>query len=220
MHNKKKFELIDNILNRGIIKEIIPSKIEFQNRLLSNKPLKIYIGVDPTSNTLHLSHAKNYMLLEEFRTLGHKIFVLFGDFTAKIGDPTDRNSARKMLSEEEIKKNINGWMEQIKPLLKFEDPINPPQIIYNSKWLSALKFDDVVNLASNITVQRMLERSMFKKRIIEKKPIFLHEFMYPLMQGYDSVALDVDVELCGTDQIFNALVGRDLLKKKKKKNLL
>jgi tyrosyl-tRNA synthetase len=208
---------IDSILNRGIIVEVLPALKEFRNRLLSGDKLRFYIGADPTSPSLHLSHAKNYMLLEEFRNLGHEVIVLIGDFTARIGDPTDQTAVRKQLSREDVVKNVENWLEQIKLLMDFETSENPPKILYNHDWLSKLTMEDVVNLASNVTVQRMLERDMFKKRIEQKKPIFLHEFMYPLMQGYDSVKMEVDVEMCGTDQIFNALVGRTLLKKLKNK---
>ena len=210
---KTKKKLIESILTRGIIKEILPDSPSFKKVLNGGKKLRFYIGADPTSNTLHLSHAKNYMLLEEFRLLGHEVIVLFGDFTASIGDPTDRDSVRQGLSVAEIQDNVKGWTKQIKPLMKFDDVDNPPRILFNGTWLSKLRFEDVVKLASNITVQRMLERDMFEKRIKDQKPIFMHEFMYPLMQGYDSVAMDVDVELCGTDQIFNALVGRNLQKR-------
>lgn len=208
---EKKEKLLE-ILNRGIVMQIFPSKEGFIENMLTRK-MRFYIGADPTSNALHLSHAKNYMLLEEFRKLGHEVIVLIGDFTARIGDPTERATARKQLTREDVLVNVKSWVEQIKPLMDFSDNLNPPKIMYNHDWLSKLTMEDVVNLASNVTVQQMLERDMFEKRIKENKPIFLHEFFYPLMQGYDSVALDVDVELCGTDQIFNALMGRTLLKK-------
>ena len=210
---KTREKIVDEIINRGIIVEFLPDKESFRKKLLSTEPMKIYIGADPTSTSLHLSHAKNYMLLEEFRKLGHKVFVLFGDFTAKIGDPTDRADARKQLTKDEVRENVSGWIEQIKPLMDFDATVNPPEIVYNHDWLSKLTMEDVVNLASNFTIQRMMERDMFEKRLKEQKPIYLHEFMYPLMQGYDSVALDVDAELCGTDQTFNALVGRTLQRK-------
>ncbi len=216
--DKNKQKLVDEILNRGVIKEVLPSKEELRNRLLKDEPISLYIGADPTSTALHLSHAKNYLLLEEFRKLGHKVYVLIGDFTARIGDPSDKASARKQLSREEVSINVKSWLEQIKPLMDFSAKNNPPEIVYNHDWLSKLTMEDVINLASNVTVQRMLERDMFQKRIAEAKPIYLHEFMYPLMQGYDSVALGVDAEMCGTDQIFNALMGRTLLKKFKNKD--
>jgi len=202
---------IEKLLNRGIITNILPSKEEFINRLNSKKQ-KFYIGADATSDSLHLSHAKNYQLLEEFRQLGHEVVVLFGDFTARIGDPTDKNSTRTKLTKQEVQKNVSCWLEQIQPLLDFNDPINPAKIAYNSEWLSKLNFEDILELASNFTVGQLLERDMFTKRINQDKPIFMHEFMYPMMQGYDSVAMDVDVELCGNDQTFNALVGRKLQK--------
>jgi tyrosyl-tRNA synthetase len=217
MNNLDKEKQVDKILKRGIIKQILPEEETFRKKLLTEK-LRFYIGADPTSVALHLSHAKNYMLLEEFRQLGHEVIVLIGDFTARIGDPSDKSSARKQLTKEEVKVNVLGWVKQIKPLLDFSDEENPAKILYNSTWLSKLTMEEVVELASNTTVQQMLERDMFEKRMKENKPIFLHEFIYPLMQGYDSVAMDVDVELCGTDQIFNALMGRTLLKKIKNKD--
>jgi tyrosyl-tRNA synthetase len=209
---------IDEILNRGIIVEILPNKEKFKELLLSGKQLHFYWGADATAATLHLSHAKNYILLEEIRKLGHKVTILFGDFTAKIGDPTDqKDGSRSRLTSADVKNNIKKWKELISPIVDFKDKTNPPNVVLNSKWLSKLSFEDVVDLASSFTVQQMIERDMFQKRIKEGKPIFLHEFMYPLMQGYDSVELDVDVECCGTDQIFNALAGRTLLKKYKNK---
>ncbi len=208
---------VKEILDRGIIQEILPEKEGFVKKLLSGERLRIYIGADPTSDSLHLSHAKNYMLLEEFRLLGHEVIVLVGDFTARIGDPTDRSAARKQLSEEEVKNNVKEWINQIKPLMGFDDKENPPRVLYNSEWLSDMTWKDELELASNVTVQQMLERDMFAKRLEEGNAIYLHEFQYPLMQGYDSVAMDIDVELCGTDQIFNALVGRTLLRRFKDK---
>ncbi len=208
---------IEEILDRGIIVETLPSREEFLARLLSGEKLKIYIGADPTSDSLHLSHAKNYMLLEEFRQLGHEVIVLMGDFTARIGDPTDKTAARIRLSREQVESNVKNWVSQLKPLMNFKDEENPPRIVYNSKWLSKMTWEDEIELAANITVQQLLARDMFQRRIKNNIPIYSHEFQYPLMQGYDSVAMGVDVELCGTDQVFNALVGRTLLKKLKNK---
>ncbi len=208
---------IETILNRGIVVDILPSRDEFLKKITSGERLRFYIGSDPTSDTLHLSHAKNFMILEEFRKLGHEVIVLVGDFTARIGDPTGRNTSRVQLTEGQVKQNVQGWLAQISPLMDFRDKKNPPKILYNSTWLSKMSFGDVVGLASNFTVQQMIQRDMFQKRLSEEQPIGLHEFLYPLMQGYDSVAMDVDVELCGTDQTFNALAGRTLLKKLKNK---
>ncbi len=208
---------IDEILDRGVLKEFLPSKKKFKEKLLSGERLRFYIGADPTAKALHLGHAQNLMLLEDFRRLGHQVIFLIGDFTAMIGDPGDKSSARVQQTSAEVQENLKGWLEQIKNILNFTDKENPVLVKYNSEWLSKLKFADVLQLASNFTVQQMLERDMFEKRMKKGTPIYIHEFMYPLMQGYDSVALDVDVELCGTDQIFNALAGRTLLQKLKGK---
>lgn len=209
---------INEILDRGVVIQILPSKETLLKRLVTGDTLRIYIGADPTSSALHLSHAKNYMFLEELRQLGHEVIVLFGDFTARIGDPSGRTEARKQLTEKEVKENVKDWLKQIKPLLNFGDKKNPPKVLCNGKWLSKLSLKDVISLASNFTVQQMLERDMFQKRLKDQLPIHLHEFLYPLMQGYDSVAMDVDAELCGTDQTFNALAGRTLVKRLKNKD--
>ncbi|HHT78171.1 MAG TPA: tyrosine--tRNA ligase [Clostridiaceae bacterium] len=208
---------VDEVLNRGVIKQVFPSMEEFRTRLLSDKKMKFYIGADTTGDSLHLSHAKNFILLEEFRKLGHEVFVLFGDLTACIGDPSDKSSARSRLTREKAKQNAESWVRQISPLINFECEENPARVVYNSTWFDEFSVVELLELFSNATVQQMIERDMFQKRLSENKPIFLHEFLYPMFQGYDSVALDVDVELCGTDQIFNALSGRDLLKKYKNK---
>jgi tyrosyl-tRNA synthetase len=209
---------IDEILERGIITDILPTKKEFKERLMKGEKLRFYIGADPTAKALHLGHAQNLILLEDFRKLGHEVIFLIGDFTGMIGDPTDKGAARVRQTREDVEVNFKGWLEQTKNILSFDDSENPVQVKYNSEWLGKLNFAEVLELSSNFTVQQMLERDMFEKRLKEGKPIHLHEFMYPLMQGYDSVAMDVDVELCGTDQIFNALAGRTLLKKLKNKN--
>ncbi len=211
-------KIVRQILDRGIVTGVLPDTEAFIERLSSETPMRIYIGADPTSTALHLSHAKNYMLLEEFRSLGHEVIVLFGDFTARIGDPTDRATARKQLSNEEVRANVSKWLEQIKPLMNFDAKVNPPLVKFNADWLAKLSMEDVVHLASQVTVQQMLERDMFEKRLKEEKPIHLHEFLYPLMQGFDSVAMEVDAELCGTDQTFNALMGRTLLRNIKRKD--
>lgn len=214
---KTKEQIIDEILDRGIIVDIIPSKAEFKQRLLNEK-LRFFIGADPTNTSLHLSHAKNFMLLEEFRKLGHEVIVLFGDFTACIGDPSDRNSARARLTPEQVREFSADWVRQISPLIDFNDKVNPANVVFNGQWLNKLSMRDLIELASNTTVQHLLERDMFQKRISENRPIHLHEFLYPLFQGFDSVALDADVEMCGIDQTFNALMGRTLLKKLKNKD--
>jgi len=209
-------EKIDEIINRSVA-EILPSREEFKKVLISGKKIRFYIGTDPTGTSLHIGHATNYMVLERLRKLGHEAIFLIGDFTAMIGDPTDKNATRKQLTRKDVKNNVKTWLKQIQPIVDLKDSKNPVKIMYNHDWLSKLTFEDVINISSNFTVQQMLERDMFVKRMKENKPIYLHEFFYPLMQGYDSVAMDVDMELCGNDQKFNALAGRTLLKKLKNK---
>lgn len=209
-------KLIDELLNRSVV-EILPSRKELKSLLMSGEKIRIYIGTDATGTSLHLGHATNYIILEKFRKLGHEVIFLIGDFTSRIGDPTDKLASRKQLTRVDVKKNIKTWLKQVEPIINFNDKKNPVKIKFNHDWLSKLTFEDVVSIASNFTVQQMLERDMFEKRIKEEKPIYLHEFFYPLMQGYDSVAMDVDVEMCGNDQKFNALAGRTLLRKIKNK---
>lgn len=205
-------KLIDNLLSRSI-KEILPSKEFLKKELLSGKKLRMYIGTDATGSSLHLGHATNYMLLEKFRKLGHEVIFLIGDFTSRIGDPTDKSAARVPLTREQVVENTKTWLEQVRPVINFDDTENPVKILYNHEWLSRLNFEQVIDIASHFTVQQMLERDMFEKRMTEGKPIHLHEFFYPLMQGYDSVVMDVDIEVCGNDQKFNALAGRHLQKR-------
>ncbi len=208
---------IEELLTRSV-KEIIPSTGALRETLLSRKKLRIYIGTDATGESLHLGHATNYMILEKFRKLGHEVIFLIGDFTSRIGDPTDKeDSARKQLSREDVVKNTKTWINQIRPLIDVDNKENPVKIMYNHDWLSKLMFEDVLNLFSNFTVQQMIERDMFQERMKEGRPLYLQELFYPLMQGYDSVAMDVDMEIVGNDQKFNALTGRTLLKKLKNK---
>jgi tyrosyl-tRNA synthetase len=209
-------KIIDEILSRSIV-EILPSKEALKKELMSGRQMKLYIGADATGPALHIGHATNYILLEKIRKLGHKIILLIGDFTARIGDPTDKTATRVQLSREQVIENTQTWIKQLSPIISFDDKDNPVEIVYNHDWLSKMNFEDVIDLASNFTVQRMLERDMFEKRLKEEKPIYVHEFFYPLMQGYDSVHLDVDVEICGNDQKFNALCGRTLLQRYKNK---
>ena len=202
---------IDELLTRSIA-SVLPSKDALQSLLLSGKKLRIYIGADATGPDLHLGHSTNYLLLEEFRKLGHETIVLFGDFTAMIGDPSDKDAARKPLSSREVENNIRTWKSQLAPIMKLGG-FRGSKTVKNSLWLSKLSFEAVMKLSSIFTVQQMIERDMFNKRMKENKPIHLHEFLYPLMQGYDSVALDVDVEIGGNDQTFNMLTGRILQRK-------
>jgi tyrosyl-tRNA synthetase len=216
MNLKEKEERIQEVLTRSISK-IYPTSEKFAELLHSNRPLRIYMGIDPTATYVHLGHATNYLLLRRLHQLGHKIIVLVGDFTAMIGDPSDKKAARQRLTKNEVKKNLKDFKKQIGKILDFKDKKNPVEFVLNSKWLSKLNFNDLVELASNFTVQQMLERDNFEKRLKEQKPLYVHEFFYPLMQGYDSIALDADIEIGGTDQTFNMLAGRTLLQAYKQK---
>ncbi|MDE2041126.1 MAG: tyrosine--tRNA ligase [Patescibacteria group bacterium] len=210
-------ERLDEIFARGTVVEAYPSTLELKKKLLSGGKIRIYYGLDPTFTAIHLGHAKNIIFLEELRQLGHEVILLFGDFTARIGDP-DKSATRTQLSAEDVQRNVSDWKRQIAPLISFDDKTNPATIKFNSEWLAKLSFEDVIKLASNFTVQQFIERDLFERRLKAGNAIHLHEFMYPLMQGYDSVAMDVDAELCGTDQTFNALAGRTLLKRLKNKD--
>lgn len=201
---------IVELLGRGV-ENIYPSRQFLEKLLQSGKRLTLYTGYDPTATSLHIGNAITMMKLRQFQELGHKVIMLIGDFTGLIGDPTDKTAARKQQTREEVMENCKGWKKQAAMILDFGGD-NPVEIKYNSEWLSKLKFADVVELASHFTVQRMLERDMFQERLKQEKPIYIHEFMYPLMQGYDSVAMDVDGEIGGNDQTFNMLAGRDLMK--------
>lgn len=208
--------VIEEVLTRSIA-EILPSKEDFRKTLASGRRLSFYVGIDPTADYVHLGHSTNYLLLERLHAMGHKIIVLVGDFTAMIGDPSDKTSMRVQLTADEVEENLRSFKQQIGKILNFDDKENPIEFKFNSEWLSRLTFADTVELASNFTVQQMVERDAFKKRLAAEKPLFVHEFFYPLMQGYDSVALEVDVEIGGTDQTFNMLAGRTLLKRLKNK---
>lgn len=202
-------KLIDEFLERGV-EAIYPSKDALKKKLLSGERLKIYQGFDPTGPYLHVGHAIGIRALRILQKLGHEVIFLVGDYTAKIGDP-DKDSTRKILTDAEIEKNMSGWKKQAAQLIDFSGS-NPVRFERNYKWLSKLKLDDLIKLMASITVQRMLERDLFERRIKEGDPVRLHEFIYPLMQGYDGVAMGVDMEIGGSDQIFNMLTGRDLSK--------
>lgn len=208
---------VEELLSRSV-KEIIPSKDALREVLNSGKKLRIYIGTDATGQSLHLGHATNYMILEKFRKLGHEVIFLIGDFTSRVGDPTDKSeSARKPLSREEVIQNTKTWIDQVRPIIDVDNKDNPVRILYNHEWFSKIAVDDFLNIAYNFTVQQMIERDMFQERMKAGLPLHLPELLYPVMQGYDSVAMDVDIEMCGNDQKFNALAGRTLLKKLKNK---
>ncbi|MDP2628418.1 MAG: tyrosine--tRNA ligase [Nanoarchaeota archaeon] len=212
-------EELNDFLDRAI-NDILPSKEDFAKALTSGKRLKIYAGIDPTAPTLHIGHMIGLLKLCTLQKWGHEIILLVGDFTGMIGDPTGKETVRKKLTKEEVLENAKLYKKQASTFLNFDDKKNPAQLKYNSQWLSGLTFSDVIELASEFTVSQMLERDMFQDRIKENKPIFLHEFLYPLMQGYDSVVMDVDVEIGGNDQLFNMLAGRDMLKRRGKEKFV
>lgn len=206
---------IDRLLTRGV-EMAYPNKDAMQTALMSGRRLRIYLGVDPTAPTLHIGHALQMKKLREFQELGHEVILLIGSFTAMIGDPTDKLAARKQLTAEEVMLNAASYKKQAKKILKFTGE-NAAKLMFNHKWLAKMNLGDVVELASHFTVQQMSERDMFDQRLKNGKPVYLHEFLYPLMQGYDSVAMDVDVELGGSDQTFNMLAGRTLMREMKNK---
>lgn len=263
--------MVTNFLERAV-ENVYPNKEAFEHALKSGKRFTAYLGIDPTGPSLHLGHAIEMRKLRELQNLGHRVILLIGDFTAMIGDPTDKAATRKKLTREQVMENCRNYREQAEKILDMEgkETGNPVEMRYNSEWLGKMTFADVVELASHMTVQQMLERDMFRRRMSWRsicpqcgeenlmsaegqhavsdgqggsvvlstmddtnwrckackheyttetaneihgpRPVFLHEFLYPLMQGYDSVAMDVDIEIGGNDQTFNMLTGRDLMK--------
>ena len=193
-----------NLIARGA-DEILPLD-ELRQKLDDGRPLRIKAGFDPTAPDLHLGHTVLINKLRQFQELGHEVIFLIGDFTGLIGDPTGKNQTRRPLTELQLQQNAETYALQI---FKILDPVKT-RVEYNSSWMNLLKPQDFVNLAAKLTVARMLERDDFNKRFKLEQPISIHEFLYPLMQGYDSVALEADVELGGTDQRFNLLMGREL----------
>ncbi|MCK4225923.1 tyrosine--tRNA ligase [candidate division WOR-3 bacterium] len=184
---------------------VIPEE-ELQEKLKGNRPLRVKLGIDPTSPDIHLGFAVVLGKLREFQELGNTAVLIVGDFTAKIGDPSGRSKTRPPLSDEQVKENMKSYKRQIFKILDEEKT----EFRYNSEWLSKLTPSDIVKLASEVTIARLLQRDDFEKRYKEDQPIALHEFLYPLFQAYDSVAVKADIELGGTDQRWNHLLGRDL----------
>lgn len=179
---------------------------DFIEKINNKKELKVKLGVDPSRPDLHLGHAVVLKKLKQFQKLGHMVYLIIGDFTARIGDPSGRSKTRPLLSEDEVKENSKSYVEQAFKILDPKKTI----VKYNSEWLSKLSFADIINLTSRYTVARMLERDDFNKRLKDNQPISISEFLYPLAQAYDSVMIEADVEIGGTDQLFNLLVGRKL----------
>jgi tyrosyl-tRNA synthetase len=203
-------------LRRGVV-EIFPqptdseSEIEsLEKRLtITDRPLRVKLGIDPTGADIHLGHTIPVRKLRAFQDAGHTAVLIIGDFTARIGDPTGKSEVRRQLSEQEVAKNAQTYLDQMRSILDFDTP-GRLEVHCNSEWLSKLDLGKILELLSTMTVGQMLAKEGFAERYKKENPIFLHEFLYPLMQGYDSVAVEADVELGGTDQKFNIAVGRDL----------
>lgn len=203
-------------LHRGT-SEIFPDRPESdrpeenlsQRIIQSSSPLRVKLGIDPTGTDIHLGHSIPFRKLRAFQDAGHTAVVIIGDFTAQIGDPTGKSDVRRQLTAEEVRVNAQSYLDQLKPILDFDTP-GRLEIRYNSEWLGKLDLAQIQQLLATMTVGQMLAKEGFAERYNQEKPIFLHEFLYPLMQGYDSVAVKADVELGGTDQKFNIAVGRDL----------
>ncbi len=204
MNIDKQVELLTRGVNDIITEENLKEKLVEAEK--NNKTLKIKLGLDPTAPDIHLGHTVVLRKLKQFQDLGHEVYLIIGDFTGKIGDPTGKSKTRKQLSDEEIKENAKTYEEQFSKILD-KDKTN---VVFNGDWLSKLDLEDIIDLSSKYTVARMLEREDFSNRYNNNQAISIHEFFYPLMQGYDSVAIEADVELGGTDQRFNLLVGRKL----------
>lgn len=195
---------------RGSIERVIVEE-EFLARLATGKPLKIYQGFDPTSPDLHIGHMVGFRVLRWFQLHGHKVIFLVGDGTGRVGDPSGRSKKREMLTDAIVKKNRANYRVQAGKILDFKGP-NPARLLRNGQWLLKMSLGDMLGLMSKITIQRLLERDMFQERLKSGDPLFYVETIYPLLQGYDSVAMKVDAELGATDQFFNMMVGRDLVR--------
>lgn len=191
------------IIKRGVVN--IYSESELIDRLKENRPLRVKLGVDPTAPDIHLGHTVVLKKLRQFQDLGHQAILIIGDFTALIGDPAGREKTRPQLTSEEIERNAQTYLDQVGRILN----LATLEILKNSQWLSKLQMADILKLASCVTLARFIERDDFAVRLKNKTPIRLHELLYPIMQGYDSVVVKADIELGGTDQTFNLLVGRD-----------
>ncbi len=208
---------IEELLTRGVDK-IYPSRKDLETVLRSGKKLKLYQGFDPTGSKLHIGHMAGLRKLAAWQELGHHVIFLIGDGTGQAGDPSGKTTAReKFHTQKELRENARDYVMQAKSIVKF-DGKNPAKILYNGDWLNELKLVDILNIAENFSLQQLSERDLFQERMKKGETVNLREFLYPLLQGYDSVAMDVDLELGGSDQTFNMLCGRSLMKSMKKKD--
>lgn len=207
MTTEERMQRAQEIVDRRV-QQAFPSAQDVVRRLATEDRLTVYLGIDPTGPDIHMGHLVPLLVLRDIAMLGHDAVLLIGDFTARIGDPTGKQSARRALTADEVDANLASYTAQANAV--FGDV--PFRVAHNSEWLAPMTLEDVVRLAGRVTVQQMLARDMFQERMKQEQPIFVHEFLYPLMQGYDSVALRTDAEVGGNDQTFNMLVGRELSK--------
>ncbi len=204
---------IQDLLTRGVEK-IYPSREELERAL--KKKLRVYQGFDPTSPQLHIGHMVGLRKLKQWQNLGHEVIFLIGDYTATIGDPTGKDTTRVPITHDQVLKNANTYKEQASRILKF-DGENPVKMMFNSQWLGKLSASELLKLSGSVTHGQLIERDMFQNRIKKNKDVYLSELLYPLMQAYDSLSMDVDVEVGGSDQTFNMLMGRKLMRNVTKK---
>src|SRR3989338_2344674 len=216
MKVSQKDDKIDELLTRGVDK-IYPSREKLEEILRFGKKIRLYQGFDPTGDKLHLGHMVGLRKHRQWQDLGHEVIFLIGDGTGEAGDPTGKKKTReKFFTSEELRENAKGYLEQAKKIVRFDGP-NPIKILYNGEWLNKLTKTDILNIAQNFSVQQLIERDMFQERLKTGESINVREFLYPLLQAYDSVAMDVDLELGGSDQTFNMLAGRTLMRAMKGK---
>ncbi|MFH1714238.1 MAG: tyrosine--tRNA ligase [Candidatus Nealsonbacteria bacterium] len=208
---QEKLQKIEQVLSDRV-EQVLPSKAELK-KLMSKKKIRLYLGVDPTGNRLHLGHTIPLRKIQEFADLGHEAILVIGTGTVLAGDPSQRDSSRELISERKIKDNIRTWKNQAGKIVNF----SKVKIKYNGDWLLKLGLKDIVKIASNISAVKLIQRDMFQRRISSGSTVWMHEVLYPLLQGYDSVFLDVDLEVGGNDQVFNMLIGRELQQKIKKR---
>ena len=209
---KRTREQIEQLFERGTIAEVYPSREAFVERLRTDAPFHLYLGIDPTAKHIHLGHLQQILFLEDMRRLGATVTLLFGSFTGLIGDPTGKEQARKQLTRAQVKENMRTWKAQVSPVLDLSWR-SGARIAHNSTWWDTFSLFEFLSLMRETTLQQLLERDMFATRLKEGKPLYSHELIYPILQGYDSVAMKVDAELCGTDQTFNALMGRTFVRR-------
>ncbi len=206
-----KIAAAEEILTRKV-EQVLPDKAGLK-KLMRSRKIRLYLGVDPTGRKLHLGHTIPLRKLQEFASLGHEAILVVGTGTVLAGDPSQREKTRSLISKREIEKNIEGWKRQVGKILDF----SKVKIKYNGDWLLKLGLEEIVNIASKISAVKLFQRDMFQRRLKRGDTVWTHETLYPLLQGYDSVALEVDLEIGGSDQVFNMLIGRELLWKMKKK---